>query len=264
VKKYLALLKTSFQNSLAYRADFLFWGANELLDTLIFLFILITIFGNKQSIAGFTLPETVTYLIGVGLIASIIFTWVGFDLEQDIREGRLSNTLTKPMNYPLARAFATMAGKPFDVIIRLFVYLSVAFFFREKIIVNETFLTLLIFIISIFFAFIINYLINFCFGCIAFWTTTSRGMFGILRTVIAVFSGGYAPIAFFPDWFQNSANLMPFIYTRYFPMLIYLEKMTIIKMLEGIAIQIFWIGILLVFSNIIWAKGIRKYEGVGI
>lgn len=63
IGKYLAIARVSLQNSFVYRIDSLFWGTGELIDTLVFLFIWIKIFGEKQAVAGFTLPETITYLI---------------------------------------------------------------------------------------------------------------------------------------------------------------------------------------------------------
>jgi ABC-2 type transport system permease protein len=265
MSKYWAIAKTSLQNSMAYRADFLFWGLNELFDTFIFLFIWITIYGEGQAIGGFSLSETVTYLIGAGLIGSLIFSQLGYTLEGDVKSGRLSDIATKPVIYPLARVVSSLAEKPFDLFIRLTIYFSIAYFFRGRFIVNLNGLDLLLVLLSVVLAYMINNLINFCFGCLAFWTTSiNRGIFACLRTVIAVFSGAYAPLAFFPFWFQQMAKILPFSYTRYFPMLIYLRKITTIEAGLGILFQIVWIVALFFLSRLIWAKGIKKYEGVGI
>lgn len=265
MRKYLAIAKTSLKNSFVYRADFLLWGLSELLDNFVFIFIWIVIFGEKNSIGGFSLAETITYLIGAGMIANLISNWIGYDLEEDIRSGQLSNIIIKPLSYPLSRAINNLAEKPFDVLIRLFVYAIVAIFFGKNFILNLNFLDLFLVLISIIFALIINFQIFFLFGCIAFWTVrTNRGFFGILRTVTSIFSGGYAPLTFFPILFQTIASFLPFVYTRYFPMLIYLKKISMLEVAKGLGIQILWIVVLFYFSKFIWKKGIKKYEGVGI
>jgi len=265
VRKYFALVKTSLKSSVAYRADFLLWGLSELLDTIVFIFIWLVIFGERNSIGGFTLAETITYLIGVGIIGNLIYTWVGMDLEADIKSGQLSNTLIKPISYPLARVVSNIAEKPLDVFIRMVVYFIVSLFFANKFILNTNTLYLLLTFLSIIFAIMINYQISFLFGCLAFWTTsTSRGIFGLLRTISSIFSGSYAPLTFFPILFQTIASFLPFIYTRYFPMLIYLKKISMLETVKGIGIQILWIFILYFVAKVVWKKGIRKYEGVGI
>jgi len=102
MSKYRAVFRTSFLNSLAYRVNFLLWGFNELIDTLVFLFVWIFIFGERQSIGGFTLPQTVTYMIGVGMINTIISSNIGRNLSRLTKGGGLSNLLVKPVNVPLS------------------------------------------------------------------------------------------------------------------------------------------------------------------
>jgi len=264
MKKYLTLLHVSFLDSIVYRADFFLWGISTLIDTIIFLFLWITIYGQQQIIGGFNLAQTVTYLIGVGIISDFISVYVGQRIEKDVQNGGLNTYLIKPISYPIALLFSSIANKPINIVIRLLVYICVAFFFRDKFILTLDPLVWVTFLFSFVMAFIINFLINFSFGCISFWTTTSRGMFGILYTITAVFSGGYAPLTFFPQWFQAIASFTPFSYTRYFPMLIYLKQLSNAEIIKGIAIQIGWIVALLLVARFLWRRGVRRYEGVGI
>jgi len=264
MRKYLAIARAGFLNSLVYRADTFLWGFAELLDTLIFLFIWIILFGEKNAIGGFTLPETITYLIGVGLIVNILDTWVFYDLERDVQSGRLSDILLRPVSYFWARGAMAVAAKPLNLVIRLIVYVLVALFFKEKFILKFDLLTWVLLFFSVALAYLINFMIDFLLGCLAFWTTTTRGTGGILRAIRSIFSGGYAPLTFFPPLFQTVANLLPFAYTRYFPMLIYLGKLDTMGIIKGLLVQIFWIGALLVLTKKIWQKGLRRYEGVGM
>lgn len=262
--KYWAFIKAGFKNTIVYRADFFLWGFNEFLDTLVFLFIWILIYGEKNRIGGFSLSETITYLIGVGLIADIISSRLIEHLSRDIQSGWLSNLLIKPLNYPSARFSLTLAVKPLNFLIRMVVYLLVALSFRGKIIVPLDIWSLILTFISIIFALVINTLLDFMVGCIAFWTVTTEGFSGMARTVKSIFSGGYAPITFFPKWFQTTAGFLPFMYTRYFPMLIYLGKVSKMEAIWGIAVQILWIIILYLLAKFMWRTGIKRYEGIGI
>lgn len=264
MRKYWAIVKTGFKNSLVYRADFFLWGFNEFLDTLIFLFIWMVVFGEKQAIGGFTLNETITYLIGVGLIANIVSSWMIYDIERDVQSGYLSVLLIKPVKYPYARFIFSLSGKPINLLIRIIVYFLVAVFFKHKLTLNTDYWQLFLVLVSVGLAYLINYLIDFLSGCISFWTITTRGFAGTIRTINSIFSGSYAPITFFPPLFQTFARFLPFIYTRYFPMLIYLGKVSTIEAVRGIGIQIFWVVILYFLAKIVWRRGVKRYEGVGI
>ena len=240
------------------------WAASELIDTLVFLFIWMVLFGKEEAIGGFTLKETVTYLIGVGLISNIVQIYFGMQISTDIRTGQLSNILVKPVSYPLTRIVRAVAEKPLDLLIRLGVYLGVIFFFREKFILNKHFLSVLFFLLSIAFAFVISAFFSFIVGCISFWLIMGRGGFHLARTINAIFSGRYGPLSFFPPLFQKIASLLPFASTRYFPMLIYLRKVSGGEIFKGFLVQLFWIAILYLISRYLWQKGLRRYEGVGI
>jgi len=264
MRKYWAIVKIGFKNALTYRADFFLWGFNEFLGTLVFLFIWSVIFGEKGRIGGFSLPETITYLIGVGLINNIISTAASRFIQRDVQSGRLSNLILIPLNYPLVRLFLSLSAKPVNLLIRFFAYFAVALFFKGKLVVSSNFPMILLTPISVVFAFAINFLVDYLTGCISFWTITTEGPEGIVRTIKNIFSGNYAPISFFPPGFQVIANFLPFIYIQYFPMLIYLGKVSTIEAIKGIGLQIFWVVVLYFLARAVWRKGLKKYEGVGI
>lgn len=264
MRKYWAIARAGFLNSLVYRADTIIWGFGELIDTLVFLFILLVIYGEKNVVGGFTLPETITYMIGTGLIASFLYSWVGPDIERDVQGGDLSNILLKPINYSLARGAMGIGNRPLSWVVRIVVYTCLAFFFKEKFIFNTNFLSWFLLFLCLVLAYFIYFLTDFLFGCIAFWTTTTRGPMGVSNTIRSILSGAYAPLTFFPLLFQTVASLLPFAYTRYFPMLIYLNKLTTIEIIKGLGIQVFWIMVLLFLTKKIWRRGLRRYEGVGI
>lgn len=222
------------------------------------------VFGEKGRIGGFSLQETITYLIGVGLINNVISTATSRFIQRDVQTGRLSNLILIPLNYPLVRLFLSLSAKPVNLLIRFLAYFAVALFFKGKLVVTYNFLVILLTLISVIFAFVINFLVDYLAGCISFWTITTEGPEGIIRTIKNIFSGDYAPISFFPLAVQTIANLLPFVYIQYFPMLIYLSKVSTIEAIKGIGLQIFWVIILFFLTKAVWRKGLKKYEGVGI
>lgn len=264
MNKYWALYKINFQKTIAYRASTLLGSLGDFIDTFVFMFVWLIIFGEKQAIGGFTLSETITYLLGIGIIASIARSWIQYELPADVKSGNLSGYMTKPFSYPIMRAITDLAERPLEIILRIITYLTIGFLLKGTFIINTDIGILLLFIISIAFAFLISYLIGFIFGCYTFWMTENAGLVNTYWSIAMVFSGGYAPLTFFPHWFQVIANVLPFSYTRYFPMLIYLKKISGLEILKGISLQVIWIILLYFIARFLWRKGIKRYEGVGI
>jgi len=66
------------------------------------------------------------------------------------------------------------------------------------------------------------------------------------------------PISFFPQIAQKIMAVMPFQYISYVPMLIYLGKLNGGGLWRALAIQIFWIAILLAIGDGLWRWSTRK------
>jgi ABC-2 type transport system permease protein len=55
----------------------------------------------------------------------------------------------------------------------------------------------------------------------------------------------------------------PFPYQLYFPVSIYMGKVTGAELARGFLLQIFWVVAAFGFARLLWNRGIRKYSAVG-
>jgi ABC-2 type transport system permease protein len=81
---------------------------------------------------------------------------------------------------------------------------------------------------------------------------------------INFFSGAYFTLALLPASILKVAMFMPFAYTFYVPTQIYLGKMSISEGWSGLLVSIVWLFVLYVIIKIIWKRGLKKYDSVGI
>jgi ABC-2 type transport system permease protein len=100
-------------------------------------------------------------------------------------------------------------------------------------------------------------------AAISFWMTDASGIFMIFGLVANVLSGGIFPIDIFGKTLQLIFSYLPFQYTIYFPVNILGGRVTWDKILFGLGVQILWMGIMLVVSNLVWRFGLKKYVAVG-
>ena len=58
-------------------------------------------------------------------------------------------------------------------------------------------------------------------------------------------------------------SLLPWTYTTYFPLQVYLGRVTPTQAAQGLGMQAFWIAALVGIAALMWRRGLRRYEAVG-
>jgi ABC-2 type transport system permease protein len=115
---------------------------------------------------------------------------------------------------------------------------------------------------------IVTYLINLCvsilIGFLSFWATEIAGIYYCLKTIIKFMSGTFFPISLLPLFFVKASYFLPFVYTIYIPVQLYLGKISFAEGLRGLAIEMLWLVVLYVIIKIVWRLGLKRYESVGI
>ena len=123
---------------------------------------------------------------------------------------------------------------------------------------------LLVIFIMLVLAFVTELLLSYLVGLIAFWTDEVDGLYRTIERVEKFFSGGYFPLSILPAGFVNASFLLPFAYSFYVPAQLYLKKIDLATGLKGILVQLAWIVLLYGLVRVVWERGLRKYEGIGI
>jgi ABC-type uncharacterized transport system permease subunit len=103
LRKFAVLLRVSWSDALAYRAEILIWVLTGVLP-LVMLAVWRTLAG-EEGVGGFTGAEFVTYYVGALTIRQLTGVWIIWDMEREIRLGELSPHLLRPY-HPLARYLA--------------------------------------------------------------------------------------------------------------------------------------------------------------
>ena len=264
MKKYLAIVKNKLQEMFAYRYDIAMYTPGNFLE-LFFSYLLWTvIFQTADVVRGYNYNEMVTYII-VGWI--FMFITANYDFEEtvskDIRLGRLTNYLVKPMIY---LKYVTMVAIGRVIIAFGFVILQSALYvalFGKNMIVDLDAPKILILLAMVFLAFFIKLFFAIIIGMISFWTMEVVGLKDFLNTLARFFSGAYFPLVMLPAVFVKTSIALPFAYTFFVPVQFYLNKISYAEAVRGVGIQIIWIILLYFVAKIIYGFGLKKYEGFG-
>ncbi|MEK7149993.1 MAG: ABC-2 family transporter protein [Patescibacteria group bacterium] len=264
MKKYLTVINVYWQRALAYRSVIIAYRAGEMAEVLILILMWTSIYGKQDIIKGFTLPEMITYVLIGNLFSVITRNFLTNVVAHDIKDGRLSSFLLQPIsyfNFILSRELGRLS---FAFLMSVSSQVVIILFFLNKFIFNSDIIYLSVILIMIILAFITELLISYLIGLIAFWADEVDGIYATVDRLRKFFSGGYFPLNFLPPVFVTASFSLPFAYSFFVPAQLYLKKIDILAGIRGIFIQLIWIVLLYGIIRLLWKKGLKKYEGVGI
>jgi len=76
-------------------------------------------------------------------------------------------------------------------------------------------------------------------------------------------SGRFFPLNILPAFLFKLINFLPFSFLVFFPLNVYLGRLTLPEVYRGLLTQAIWIVLLFVVLKIVWSLGLRRYEAVG-
>ena len=170
-------------------------------------FIWTSVYGGQDALHGMELQQMLTYFGATALIGYLTMDFADWNLQMLVRTGKFLTFALRPIHH---RYFA-FSQKLGHRILGFFVeflpcFLIFQFIFKINMIPPNIGWSLL----SIFFAFLMNFYVNYCIGLTAFWLVQSSGVRRVFQALAGVFSGGLIPLLFFPEFIQKALFFLPF------------------------------------------------------
>lgn len=76
-------------------------------------------------------------------------------------------------------------------------------------------------------------------------------------------AGAYFPLDILPKPIFAVFQLLPFGYSLYFPLKVYLGQLSLTQIYFGLLISIVWVFGLLLIAQFVWTKGLKVYTAWG-
>lgn len=252
------------QGNLIYRWNFLLRVLVGFVPLLGSVFLWNAVFAGRHAFAGYTFDSMVAYFIT--LLVLDIFTVPNeddFQIAEDIREGRISALLLKPLGYRLYRFHLYAAARLVHTAFAL-VPLAIAMIWLGHYFQGVPWLVNLpLALVAAVGAALIQFFFCFTLAMIAFWILDIGSVTFILYSVEFLLGGHIFPIDAMPPWLQTICLGLPFAYETYFPAAILIGHVHGAALAAGFAWQWFWIAFFFVLSGVLWKRGLRQYTAVG-
>ena len=258
IYKFSTLFKTQYANMIEYRAEIALWAISGVIP-----FFMLNIWTNNGLNESINISNIMLsrYFLSAFFVRQFSVVWVVFTFEEDALLGRISPYLIQPI-HPFFRYFAQHIAEqitrfPFALIIAFFFFI-----FNPESLWLPSIGTILISLISTFFSFLIQFLIQSIIACFCFWTEKASSFEKLIFIPTLFLSGLLAPVESFPEFVKSWVYFTPFPYLIDFPARILSENN--VNILSGLCVQIIWIILFLNIFTKVWSQGSKKFTAMGL
>ena len=255
------------QEQLAYKWPFYLFLFSSMLSLLVGYYLWRAIYNSSSSVSlgGFTQNEMIVYIFMSYVTSNLVRVSVTRDIGNDVVEGTIAMNLVKPISYQVRLFFSSIGnvifrffipGLPIWIVMSILRYVNLLEYPPSP-------LVIVLYLVSVCFSFGIMFLFDFCFGLLAFYTTYVWGLNLAKQAILGFLTGQLIPLAFFPETIQRIFDFLPFASMNYTPVMIYLNKMPLERVVFSMGIQVIWIIILYLIANYFWKRVTKRITVLG-
>ena len=262
---YRQVFGIGLQNTFVYRWNFLLRTVFGIVPLIGMLFIWRAVFdASSGEISGYGYSSMIFYFMLVVFVDNLITpTEDEWQIAAEIRDGRMSAYLTKPLNY-LAYRFTLYASyRLLYITVVAIPMVLLAWFFREHLRLPTQAITWPAFALSVLMAAGIQFFLAYALAMIAFWVLEISTIIFVVYSFEYFLSGQVFPLDIFPVGLQRVLHWLPFTYEIFFPVQVCMERVQGWALVEGLAIQAGWLVLTYLLARLLWARGVRKYQAFG-
>lgn len=261
--KYLYLYKLSIQNHFSDAGKTFVWIVVGAAESFVMAFTWLVVSNGSENIGNLKSGEVISYYLFLFISWYIIGGVFHQIIGEQIKSGKLSTQLTKPI-FPYAKAILSEQGwKTFGLITGLPLLAIFIIVFNKYLVIELSLINFLSAAPAVIFGAFVFGLIEFILGNAVHWIHNPSGLHNLNDVVYMVLGGYLAPIALLPELLQDLSNILPFRYAFAWAIDIFQGRVTDTQLLLGYGVQLAWLIILYLLAKWIYYKGLRQYEAFG-
>lgn len=254
------MVRIGFHEAIAYRAEFLVWILSTNMPLI--MLALWHAVAREHPIGGFGTQEITAYFMVTLVVRLLTGAWVGWEMNFDVRQGMMGFRLLRPVHPVVHYAAVNVGYFPLRALITAPIMLIALYFAGLDQVTHDPRL-IAIGVVSIFFAWAINFLSMAAIGCLAFYIDSSLSIFQLWFAAYMLLSGYLVPLSLFPPWLEQITAWLPFRFMLAFPVETLLGKHELAEVLRQFGVQLGYVAVLLLIIHFVWRAGVRRYAAFG-
>lgn len=267
LSKYAHIVNIGIQSSLVYRVNFFMRAAIGLIPLTATIFLWKAIYagvGDGDEIAGYSLSAMVSYYLAVLIVDAL--TAVNEDDWQivgDIKDGKISQFLLKPLDYAGYRFCLFLSGRVIYMVSALLPVAAFLLLHHGNLVFPADPAAWVAVLLALTMTAMLQFLMSYTMALLAFWLTEVSTFIFVLYAFEYVAGGHLFPVDILPPALAAFLSYTPFPYQLYFPVAVYLGRLEGAALAQGFCVQAFWVAAFFLGSRLLWRRGLRRYTAVG-
>ena len=262
--KYFALFKTNLALAIEYRSNLIGIIVTDLVGFASIAVLWLSVFRTQSTLGGLTMSDTVLYYLFVPLIGFITQVNMAENVASEIRKGILSTHLLKPQNIWLQYIVKWVAAKVNALIVITPVYILVFLVVGAVYPTHKFSFTLIgVAVIIGLLAFVLSILMDLFFAWTGFWLDDIWWFRHFKYIIFGVLGGASFPFEFLPHFLRTVVDILPLKFMYYVPIQYLLGNRPLSMIPIDLLNIALWGGLIFACAQILWMKGITKYEAYG-
>lgn len=254
MKTFIYMMKMRLLISLTYRFEIISSLISNFIMLLTTVFLWKSVYKGIDVVEGVTENQMLTYAIWASLLNSFFQSTIYDNMRDKIDRGEIGSYFTRPYNIILS-FLAEDLGRIFSNIlfqvIPLFIFSFVVITFFP---LPVNFIAFIIFLISCMLSYGILWGISLIVSLFLFWFINLGSLNFVKDVIVRILSGSIVPLWFFPEWFNNISNYLPFKYTFQTPLSIFIGQIKVEEAGFSLLIQFLWVSLLSFTAFLMWAR----------
>ena len=259
LKKYFTLTRAGIIEALQFRLSFVIMVIGNLLYLIVTYFLWKAVFASVDgdTVNGMTFTDTLIYLVLATALYGFMEMYLVWEIGRNIQSGKIVLDLLKPMPYRRYRFWSysgSFVTQFFFTFLPTFIVVTIVTHGAVPLGIN-----LVWFVLSVVFAVMINFSIDFIIGTVCLFTESIWGINIMKQVVVLLLSGATIPLAFFPDKLRTVVNYLPFQSIYNAPLSLLLQEHPDMQTVcSTLGLQIFWAAALTLLSVAFWNRSLRQ------
>ena len=205
-----------------------------------------------------------SYYLLLAIAMSFLIAHIEEDVAfRDIKEGALVKYLVRPFPYFFLKCMEEIPWRIIQGSFGILIFLFFRFVLGLSLPLAHGMVGILLAIIILTLAMAVSYVFKMVIGLTAFWTTDFWGTVAMIEFAFSIFGGIVAPLVLYPPPLFLVAQILPFAYIVYFPVVAIEGMLSVDQSLRVIGIQIVWIVLLYMLYGWLWKRGVKQFSAVG-
>lgn len=248
---YWALIVCNFKQQFTYRASLYM----RILGSIIRVYIQVCIWQallQAGSPVEQTVEQLVTYTLTSFLIMQITRNNTAQMLAAKVRDGSIAIDLIRPFPLKWYLFYQQLSENLFN-----FVFVGIPVSVVSLLLWSMCapgIMGLFFGIVSTSLAVFLTFSFQYAVGLLVFWLKDESYTRMITGGIVELFSGSLLPLWFYPEAFRRVCMFLPFRFMVFEPISVFLGEYDLLGCVRVVCIQLFWVIVLTVISELIWKK----------